>query len=105
MRDPEIIVDRNEFDCRRYILKGDAIEYKSAKTSDGFGGMQRHILIPNKATVCDVYEKFVVVKFKDNHMNKWIVECVNRWNITKINNRKVGNNSGWFGNMIVRNKS
>ena len=102
MRDPAIVVDRNEFDCRRYVLIGDVVEYKSIICCTDIKSAQKHESVLNKAVVYDSYEKFVVVKFKNKPNGDWKFESVNRWNLTKINGRAVGNNSGWFGNMIAR---
>ena len=91
-----VLPNKHLFDCRRYIRPGDRIVYDSMKACDNVGQVDRSNPLPYEATVIKTYESFVIVKLKK------ITECVNRWDISKINDRHVGNKIGYFGGMPVR---
>ena len=83
------------FDCRRFIRPGDTIQYESIKCCDRPEDVDRHSsTIPYEGYVLGVYEKFVIVKLKR------ITECVNRWDIRRINGKTVGNETGYFAGMV-----
>ena len=92
----EIAPNMHLFDCRHYILPGDKILYESIKACDSPSQVDRYTTIKYEAIVSEVFEKFVYVKLKK------VKECVNRWDIIKINDRPVGNVSGYFGGMSAR---
>ena len=83
------------FDCRRYIVPGDIIQFDSWKACETVNNVDRYTSIKVEAPVVDVYENFVVVNLKK------IRDCVNRWDISKINGRSIGN-SGYFGGIYAR---
>lgn len=88
--------NKYKFDCRHYILPGDIIQYESMKACDGVNNVDRYTSIRYEAPVVAVHEQFVIVKLKR------IYECVNRWDISKINGRSIGSGSGYFGGLIAR---
>lgn len=88
--------NKHKFDCRHYILPGDRIQYDSMKACDSANNVDRYTPIKYEATVVSVYETFVIVKLKK------VYECVNRWDISKINDRSIGSRSGYFGGLYAR---
>lgn len=84
------------FDCRHYIIPGDVIRYQSIRACDVPGQVDRYSYIKYEGVVEEVHERFVVVKLKK------VRDFVNRWNIIKVNDIPVGNESGYFGGMCVR---
>lgn len=78
-------IETNEqfFDCRNYIHKGDKIEYLSMFGSNSSSDTSRHNYVQYTGIVESVYKKFIFVKIKHG------MECVNRWDILKVNRRNV----------------
>ena len=79
------------FDCRKHIRPGDVIRCHSMKACDTYDQVLRSGTIQTDALVLGVYESFVMVKLKR------VTECINRWDIIKINGRPVGNKIGLLG--------
>lgn len=92
MAEENVKPNAHEFDCRRYIVPGDYVDYGSMKACDEAQQIDRRVSpVPCHTEVKAVYAAFVVVRLKK------VTECVNRWDIQKINGTPVGNAVGYFG--------
>lgn len=79
------------FDCRNYIKPGDTIFFKSMWACDGADDSARRNPVDAYGTAVRIHREYIWVKLRKT------TECVNRWDIIKVNRTEV--REGCFKNL------